>query len=206
MQVILICLGLFLVTAFLLWLLLTFVGSRTSSALDETVQTLGLTLTAPEPGGREAPSDVVYAGLVEGVVIRVGSGQRVTTTVQPTIVGTVSVSAALPRPLGFDLEIRVAALGMMLDRTMRLGDKLFDSNCIVFTRDIEAAKTTLALEETREAVREFVKRGGSSAVITGNELYAGIFNAHWRGSRVILETVQRAVRAARALSNSGRQL
>ncbi len=183
--------------------MLGFVGSRTSRALEETAETLGLKQTVPEPGGREASSDVVYTGSVEGVIIRVGSGYRVTTTVQPTIVGTVCVSAALPRTLGFDLEIRVAALGMPLSRTLRLGDKRFDKDCIVFTRNIEAARATLASLEAREAVREFVKLGGPSAVITGNELYVGIFNAHWRGSRVILESVRRAVRTARALSNAG---
>jgi hypothetical protein len=202
MQAIMVCAGLFLVVAFVLWVMLSFVGSRTSRALEETSRTLGLKQTTPEPDRREASSDVVYAGMVEGVEIRVGAGQRVTTTVQPTIVGSVSVSAMLPRPLGFDLEIRVAALGMPLSRTLRLGDKLFDKNCIVFTRDVEAAKAALASAEARDAVREFVKLGGTSAVITGNELYAGIFNVHWRGSRVILETVQRAVRAARALSKS----
>lgn len=202
MQTILVCAGLFAAAAFLLWLMLGFVGGRTSRALEETARELGLEPAAPEPGGREAAADVVYTGMVEGVAVRVGFGKRITTTVQPTIVGVVGVSAALPRPPGFELEIRVAALGMPLDRTLRIGDECFDKDCIVFTKDVGRARAALASAEAREAVREFVKKGGPAAVVTGNELYVGVFNAHWRGSRVILEAVRRAVRAARALSAS----
>ena len=198
METILVCLGLFAVVAFLLWAMLAFVGGRTSRALQETARTLGLSRVAPEPGGREASKDVVYAGTVEGIAVRVGSGMRVTTTVQPTIVGVVGVGATFPRPLGFNLTIGLS--GTPLQRTLKLGDKQFDRACIVMTDNPDGTRAALASEETRDAVREFLKHGGSSAIITNTEVYVGIFNAHISGSRVILDAVRRAVRACRALS------
>jgi hypothetical protein len=198
MQAVLVCLGLFAVAAVVLWAMLAFVGGRTARALEETARTLGLERTAPEPGGHEAARDVVYAGTVDGVAVRVGAGRRVTTTVQPTIVSVVGVGAALPQPLSFALTIGRA--GTPLARTLRLGDRRFDRRCAVSTSDEAAARAALASPEAREAVRELLGSGGSSGVITGSEVYVGVFDAHLRGARALVDAVRRVVRVARALS------
>jgi hypothetical protein len=163
-----------------------------------TRSALALAPAAPEPGGHEAASDSVYAGTVDGVAVRVGSGIRITRTVQPTIVGVVGIGATLPRPLAFGVTIGRA--GTPLRRTLRLDDRRFDASCIVSTDDPGAARAALASPETREAVREFIARRGPGALIPSNELSVGVFAAHGRGARVIVDAVRRAVRVALALS------
>ena len=198
MQAILVCLGLFAVVAVVLWAMLAFVGGRTARALEETARTFGLERTAPQPGGHEGARDVVYAGTVDGVAVRVGAGHRVTTTVQPTIVSVVGVGAALPQPLSFALTIGRA--GTPLRRTLTLGDPRFDRRCVVATADEAAARAALASPEAREAVRDLFRSGGSSGLVTGSEVYVGVFDAHLRGARSIVDAVRRVGRAARALS------
>ncbi len=197
-QAVLAALGLFAVVAVVLWAMLAFVSGRTARALEETARAFGLERTAPEQGGREGARDIVYAGAVDGVAVRVGAGHRVTTTVQPTIVSVVGVAAELSLPLSFELTIGRA--GTPLRRTLKLGDPRFDRRCIVATADQAAARAALASPETREAVRDLFRSGGSSGVITGSEVYVGVFDAHLRGARSVVDAVRRVVRAARALS------
>jgi len=193
---------LFLVFGLLVTMFCSWIGRRTAHAIEAAAGELGLARVPA--GGREGSRSASFEGVLEGVSVRIGSVWRFVKPIASryaAYVNEVRVTAALPHPLPFRLEIRRHAFAM--PRTLTLFDSEFDRNCAVVTDDSEATRDLLAPSRLRSDIRSFLKSRVRLSRISSESVATTVFDAHTKGAPALIAPARQAASLARELSTRG---
>lgn len=179
-----------------------FLERRTSRALADAARSLGLRPMASDPGkGVDAAAG--HEGEVSGVHVHAAAGWLLANAAgavgaKVVPISRVVVVATLPRPLGFDLELR--RRGWPQGRKPQTGDPAFDRACRIRTSREQAVRSFFASSSVRDAVRMFVEGTRGIAVVTGTEVLVPVYGAHVYGAPSVTKEILAAVAVACKLS------
>ncbi len=196
-QVILAVIGMVVLFGGVIWLVVM-QKKKTRLALREAAEHLGLGECTQEEAGDNWKISEAYQGNIDGVLVRVGYGQKlVMAGAQALPLTGVIVEARYANPFAHEFAIKRGVFGMPRDLTHP--DDQFEAACAVTCKNSIAMFPLLEDVRLRRQLAEFLKNGAGCSVVDQEGVHAVVLNAHFAGSAAIKEKIAAARELAVAI-------